>query len=80
MSVEEKVRGFLSQVVSTANIEPDMNLFSSGLINSLSAMELVLFVEKEFRIEITNEDLDFKNFSSMNAITTFIANKLSAAG
>lgn len=70
-----KVRDFLSQFISNAEIGPDENLFASGLINSLFAMQLVLYVEKEFGIQVANEDLDMENFKSLNAIVGFIGNK-----
>ena len=42
-------------------------------------MQLVLFVEKEFGIQVANEDLDIENFKSLNAIVGFIENKLGTA-
>jgi acyl carrier protein len=73
--IMSQVREFLGQVISDTDIDPDHNLFASGLVNSLFAMQLVLFVEKEFGIQVANEDLDFKNFSSLNAIVGFVKNK-----
>ncbi len=70
-----RVRDYLGQFISTPDIGPDENLFSSGMVNSLFAMQLVLFVEKEFNIMVTNEDLDLENFKSLNAIVGFIENK-----
>jgi len=73
--IMSRVREFLGQVISDTDIDPDHNLFASGLVNSLFAMQLVLFVEKEFGIQVTNEDLDFENFKSLNAIVGFVENK-----
>ncbi len=70
-----KILEFLGQFISDTDIDPDLNLFESGMVNSLFAMQLLLFVEKEFGIEITNEDLDYNNFRSLNAITAFIMGK-----
>jgi acyl carrier protein len=57
-------------------VADDEDLFASGLVNSLFAMQLVLFVEKEFSIKVDNEDLDLDNFRSVSAITGFIQRKL----
>lgn len=73
--IMSQVREFLGQVISDTDIDPDHNLFTSGLVNSLFAMQLVLFVEKEFGIQVANEDLDFENFKSLNAIVGFVENK-----
>ena len=75
-----QVREFLGQFISNTDIEPDENLFTSGAVNSLFAMQLVLYVEKEFGIQVANEDLDFDNFKSLNAIVGFIESKSNAAG
>ena len=74
-NIMNQVRGFLGQFISDTNIDADHNLFESGLVNSLFAMQLVLFVEKEFGIQVANEDLDFDNFKSVNAIVGFIQDK-----
>jgi acyl carrier protein len=73
-----KIRDFLTQFISDTDVDPDENLFASGVVNSLFAMQLVLFVEKEFGIEVANEDLDIENFKSLNAITHFVEQKSAA--
>jgi methoxymalonate biosynthesis acyl carrier protein len=74
--IREKTLSFLEQFVSV-DVEDDEDLFASGLVNSLFAMQLVLFVEKEFAIKVENQDLDIANFRSVNAITSFIQQKTS---
>ena len=70
-----KIQEFLGQFISDTGIDPDLNLFESGKVSSLFAMQLILFVEKEFGVEVANEDLDVNNFRSLNAITAFIMGK-----
>ena len=77
-NIMSQVRSFLGQFISDTDIDADHNLFESGLVNSLFAMQLVLFVEKEFGIQVANEDLDFENFKSVNAIVGFIQDKSGA--
>lgn len=74
----DQVRAFLGQFISNTDFDPDHNLFASGMLNSLFAMQLVLYVEKEFGFQVANEDLDFKNFKSLNAIAGFIERKLNS--
>jgi acyl carrier protein len=33
------------------------------------------FLEKQFGIEVTQDDLDIENFRSLNSMTTFVATK-----
>ena len=45
------------------------------------AMQLVQFVEHEFDVVVETEDLELKNFSSINALSDFVARKrLEAVG
>jgi acyl carrier protein len=75
--IKETVRAFLSQFISGTYIDNDQDLFQSGLLNSLFAMQLIIFLEKEYGFLISNEDLDLINFKSLNAISTFVMNKKS---
>ncbi len=70
-----RIRNFLSRHIHTDKLSDDEDLFASGLLNSLFAMQLVLFIEKEFQVKVENEDLNLSNFSSVNAIDGFIAGK-----
>lgn len=74
--VTSKASAFVSQYVNGADVAPDVDLFSTGMVNSLFAMQMVLFVEREFGIEVDNEDLDYENFKSVHAICDFIHRKL----
>ncbi len=72
--VKETTRTFLGKYIKKS-ITDDQNLFKSGLLNSLFAMQLVMFIEKEFHMKVENEDLDIENFNSVDAIAGFVARK-----
>jgi acyl carrier protein len=73
--IMEKTKAFLAQFISV-QVGNDDDLFASGLVNSLFAMQLVLFVEKEFGFKVENDDLDYDNFRTLNAIVGFIQRKM----
>ena len=72
---KEKIRSFLSKYIKKKDLKEEDELFTSRLVNSMFAMQLVLFIEKEFSIKVENKDLDLKNFNSINAISAFIERK-----
>jgi methoxymalonate biosynthesis acyl carrier protein len=74
--VMTKVSEFVSQYLNTNEVDPEVDLFATSMVNSLFAMQLVLFVEKEFGLAVDNEDLDYENFKSVNAIAGFVGKKL----
>ncbi|MEN8219994.1 MAG: phosphopantetheine-binding protein [Pseudomonadota bacterium] len=74
-TILEKTKSFMAQFINV-NVADDEDIFASGLVNSLFAMQLVLFIEKEFSIKVENEDLDYDNFRTLNAIVGFIERKI----
>ena len=71
---KEKLRAFLARHISRT-IADDDQIFAAGFVNSLFAMQLVLFLEKNFKIAIGNEDLELKNFESINAMAELVGRK-----
>jgi len=71
-SIRPKIIAFLTKFFPTVELADDQDIFALGFVNSLFAMQLVLFVEKEFGIAIENEDLDIDNFRSIQAITELV--------
>jgi acyl carrier protein len=74
---KEKLRAFLARHIGGRTIADDDQIFAAGFVNSLFAMQLVLFLEKNFKVAITNEDLELKNFQSINAMAELVERKTS---
>lgn len=74
--MKTKIREFLGTFINESSVADNDNIFESGLLNSLFAMQLVSFVEDEFEISIGNEELDIDNFKDINSIVAFINSKL----
>ncbi len=70
-----RIKAFFGRFFHNVELENDQDIFAMGIVNSLFAMQLVLFVEKEFGITIENDDLDIDNFKSVNAIVRLIEQK-----
>ena len=71
-----RTKEFLFRFIRRKDLGNDQDFFALGMVNSLFAMQLVMFVEKEFRIKVENEDLDLANFRTVDAITAFVHKKL----
>lgn len=77
--IKSKVKNFLSKYIKNKNLEDDKDFFAEGLLNSLFAMQLVLFVEKTFNIKVENDDLNIQNFNSVISITKLVNQKMALA-
>jgi acyl carrier protein len=69
---KQKIREFIFRFVRQSELRDDEDIFALGFVNSMFAMQLVAFVEKEFGITVEDEDLDITNFNTINAICALV--------
>ncbi len=81
MNIKDELEKYLlSEVViyhDKKTIEPDEDLLTQGLIDSMGILQLVNFVEKTFAVEVGDEEIVPENFRSLNCLNEFIKNKKS---
>jgi acyl carrier protein len=70
-----KIKAFLSRFFGNHDLQDDEDIFALGFVNSMFAMQLVLFLEQDFQLTIENEDLEFDNFRTINAMTNLVQRK-----
>ncbi|MCB2298655.1 acyl carrier protein [Clostridium tagluense] len=76
MEVKEKLKKYLSRFFRKHVIQEDEDIFELGFVNSLFAMQLVMFIEKEFGVVVDNKDLDMENFKTVNSMVKLIEGKI----
>ncbi|MEM1319012.1 MAG: phosphopantetheine-binding protein [Bacteroidota bacterium] len=75
--MKDKIKTFLQERIGKeVPLADDDNIFELGLVNSLFALQLVMFLENNFSIEMDNDDLDIKNFSTLNNLESLVLRKL----
>lgn len=72
MNIQETILRFLREKTGQADIAPDTELLKSGLVNSLFALEMVVFVETTFGLKLGRKDITPENFSSADQITALV--------
>ncbi|MCY8935161.1 acyl carrier protein [Bacillus atrophaeus] len=75
MDIKLKIKAFLSRFFRKRELLDNEDIFELGFVNSLFAMQLVMFIEKEFSIRIDNQDMDMENFRSVTKIAELIERK-----
>ncbi|MEV6028959.1 MULTISPECIES: acyl carrier protein [unclassified Streptomyces] len=73
---KEAIREFILDNISESTVGDDEDIFERGLVRSMFVMQLVLFVEQEFGVSITGEDLQFDNFRTIDRIDELVSRKL----
>ena len=66
------IRGVNRGVMPQAEIDNDVDIFSLGYINSLFAMELVMFVEKTYGFTVPTDELRIDNFRTVAALSALV--------
>lgn len=55
--------------------EDDERLFSTGQLDSLVLVDLIVWAERRYSIQIGPEDLSLRNFDSAQALATFLTSR-----
>lgn len=76
--IKPKIREFLARFIRNHEMQDGEDIFATGYVNSMFAMQLVQFVEQEFAITCESEDLELDNFRSVDALDAFIRRKQGA--
>ena len=76
--LNERIRNFIVEKFPLARkrgINFQDNLLESGILDSLGILDLVAFVEQNFGIVLTDDELVPEHFQSIDRLTTFIQSK-----
>ena len=80
MEVAQKIREFVKSnlpiLQKETTLKDDDHIFELGFVDSMFAVALVSFIEEEFEMELSDDDLKISNFRSINAIVGFIDKKM----
>lgn len=74
----DRIRQFiLTEILETpdADLPDDALLISDGVMNSLSTLKLVSFLEESFGIELAAHEISVEFLDSIGQITEFVAEK-----
>jgi acyl carrier protein len=79
MTATEKLKHFIVTQLMTdgdpSQLTETTPLIDSGIIDSLGIMSLLGFLESDFSIEVSGDDLVPENFASIATITGLISQK-----
>ncbi len=78
MAIEDRIQDFMLRhfrFVRKNGIRGGEKWLESGILDSLGVLELVHFLEEEFAIQISDEELIPENFGSLEAVSAFVRGK-----
>jgi acyl carrier protein len=76
-----RVRGFVQEnflyMHSNFQLADEDRLLDKGVIDSMSIVEMIAFVEREFGVSAMEEEISDANFGSLAGIARFVSEKQS---
>lgn len=72
-NIKAIIRQFFAEKRKKEIPDNDTDLFENGFVDSLFAIEIVVFLEKEFKIRIKNKEITKDNFRNINNIANVVA-------
>ena len=79
MSVRQRVRRFIEESFLIDGFQDDDSFLQTGIIDSLGVMQLVAFLESEYKVRVADQDLVPENLDSVEKVAAFVERKLSRA-
>lgn len=77
--MNEIILAYIKEELLNNEIEDDFDdnedLLGSGILDSLGMVQLIAFVEKEFKVEVGPEDMVIENFMTVNHIVNYVEGK-----
>lgn len=79
-AMEEQIRNYITDNLMfgevTLQLDDDASLLELGIVDSVGVMELVLFVEEAFSLQIADDEIVLENFDSITQLSKFVQSKL----
>ena len=75
LTVESKIRNLIYENFPLARkrqLDDRDSLLESGIVDSIGILEIVNFVEQNFAVRVSDDDLVPENFASVAAIAAFV--------
>jgi len=82
LDIQLRVRRFILAnfyVGEETSLTDDGSLLEHGIVDSTGVLEVIGFIEHEFRVEVTDEEMVPENLDSIAHIAAYIARKRGAA-
>jgi acyl carrier protein len=75
VSPRECIRNFIVDTFFVDDFGDDDSFLRKGVIDSMGMMELVSFIETEFRIKLEDRELVPENLDSLSRVVAFVDRK-----
>jgi acyl carrier protein len=82
MRVDERIRKFIQEnfyVDDVSRLGDDVSLLNEGIVDSTGMLEVIAFLESEYKIRVEDKETVPANLETIGLIAAFVARKQGAA-
>lgn len=79
MTPQEKIRSFILKnfyVANASDLVDSASLLDSGIVDSTGVLEVIMFIEEEFKLKVADAEMIPANLDSVDNIVAFVKRKL----
>ncbi len=76
--IAARIVGLFAERLHLAVPSTEIDLFETGVLDSMTFVELLAHLESEFGVSVSLEDLELDNFRSIGRIAVFVATRRAA--
>jgi len=81
-TAEDRLREFVLKSFPLARkrgFDPEEKWLETGLVDSLGILDIVQFLEREFSLQITDDELVPENFGTFASVVAFVHGKIASS-
>lgn len=75
MSTQESIHQFIIEELlfgDSQQLTSETHLLDDGVLDSLGILRMVEFLESQFNVKVNAQDINKKNFKSIDALASFV--------
>ncbi len=82
VNTNQRIRNFLSENFTLSDdgftLGDDASLLEAGIVDSTGVLEVIMFVEETFQIQVEDHEIVPDNFDSVDKMVAYIESKMGA--
>lgn len=73
--IKQEIKQFLDKSFKINHLEDSQDIFDTGIVHSLFFVQLLIFIEKKFKIELNPDEFDITSLRTIDSISQLVLNK-----
>jgi len=72
MAITAELNEYITNLTNETSMDPSSNLFEGGFLSSLDVLDLISFIETQFNVTLSEDDMTMENLGTINNMVSMI--------